>query len=70
MQHRALSKPYQLVMMEKKPPQIADGKPQPQAAYLQDREEGRKNVVQPKKIPPLFKKKKNPIRSVGYCYCP
>ena len=63
MEYRSLSKPYQLVM-EKKPPRIVDGKPQPQAAYLHellklmldvDREEGRKNVVQPHK---------DPIRSV------
>lgn len=33
MQCRSLSKPYQLVM-EKKPPRIVDGKPQPQAACL------------------------------------
>jgi hypothetical protein len=46
--------------MEKKPTRIVDGKPQPQAAHLQellklmpdvDREEGRRNVVQPKKDP-------------------
>ena len=57
MQYRSLSKPYQLVM-EKKPPRNVDGKPQPQAAYLQDllelmldmdKEEGRKNVELPKK---------------------